>query len=280
MNAKKILVAIPTYKEAQNIIELIRQIKKNTKNLDILIINDKSEDKTLELINNLNDNRIKIIERPKKNGLGSAHVMSIIYSIKFNYNILITMDADFSHDPIYLPKIIEKADINNFVIGSRFVEGGKNNYTGFRKFLSFTANLVSKKILDIKLNEFTTYLRAYDVESLKKLPFNKLTAKGYSLGVKIIWLLNKMNINLIEIPIVMGNRNLGKSKIPRSQIFVSVFDLIVMKLNDLFNIKNINKSKISYKIDYKCNECSNDLMIYYNKNSYKCLNCNILNEIN
>ena len=80
-----------------------------------------------------------------------------------------------------------------------------------------------------------------------------------------------------KIPIAV---NLGKSKIPRSQIFVSVFDLIVMKLNDLFNIKNINKSKISYKIDYKCNECSNDLMIYYNKNSYKCLNCNILNEIN
>ena len=78
-----------------------------------------------------------------------------------------------------------------------------------------------------------------------------------------------MNINLIEIPIVMGNRNLGKSKIPKSQIFVSVFDLIVMKLNDLFSIKNINKSKISYKIDYKSNECSNDLMIYYNKNSYK-----------
>ena len=107
MNGKKILLAIPTYKEAQNIIELIRQIKKNTPNLDILIINDKSEDKTLELINNLNDNRIKIIERPKKNGLGSAHVMSIIYSIKFNYNILITMDADFSHDPIYLNIVIK-----------------------------------------------------------------------------------------------------------------------------------------------------------------------------
>ena len=170
MNGKKILIAISTYREAQNIIELIKQIKNNTPDVDILIVNDKSEDKTLELINDLNDNKVKIIERPKKNGLGTAQVLSILYSIKHNYDILVTMDADFSHDPYYLPEIIQKAGKNNFVIGSRFTKGGKSDYKGIRKLLSILANFTAQKILNIKLNEFTTSYRAYDVNLLKKLP--------------------------------------------------------------------------------------------------------------
>ena len=93
------------------------------------------------------------------------------------------------------------------------------------------------------------------------------------------WLDNKLNANLIEVPIHFKDRNKGKSKIPKLQIFVSVYDLIVMKLNDLLRLSDINKSDITYKIDHKCNKCENDLMIYYKKNSYKCLNCNFLNEI-
>ena len=191
MTGKKILIAIPTYREAQNIVELIRQIKKNAPNEDILIINDKSDDRTLELINDLNDQRITVIERPQKNGLGSAHVMSVIYSIKFNYNILITMDADFSHDPIYIPKIIEKAGINNFVIGSRFVEDENKKISRYTSTALSNINWYGNKALTLLLN-FLFKLNIKDTQagykcfkssSLKNL---KLESKRYEVETEMI----------------------------------------------------------------------------------------------
>ena len=93
----------------------------------------------------------------------------------------------------------------------------------------------------IQLNEITTYFRVYSVELLKKLPFDELNAQGYSLGVKLVWLMKKLNADLIEIPIHFKDRNKGKSKLPKNQILISVFDLFKLKLIDIFNI-NIFKN--------------------------------------
>ncbi len=274
MTNNKILIYIPTFEEAQNILRLIKEIRNYVKNLDILIINDKSQDNTYELIKKLNDKNLKLIERPKKNGLGTAQVMSILYSIKHNYDVLITMDADFSHDPCYLPQIIKNAGKNNFVIGSRFIKGGKSDYKGMRKLLSIIANFTAQKLLKIKISEFTTSYRAYDVNLLKKIPFNYLKSKDYSLFVTLVWLMNKLNANLIEVPIHFKDRNKGKSKIPKFQIFVSAFDLFVLKFKDIFWKKYFNKNIETFKYNIECKKCKNEFHILIEKNKFKCLSCN------
>ncbi len=249
---KKILIAIATYKEAENLKSLIEEIRKFSQNLKILIINDFSNDKTKELLINLNDKNIELIERPKKLGLGTAHKLSIFYSIKFKYDYLVTMDADFSHDPSYIPKLLKKKGPNNFVIGSRFCEGAKSDYKGLRKIVSNCGNFFAKKFLNIQLNEITTFFRVYSVKLLKRLPFDELNAQGYSLGVKLVWLMKKLNANLIETPIHFRDRNKGKSKIPKLQILISFFDLISIKLKEIFINQKFYEINKTYNFDIKC----------------------------
>ena len=271
---KKILIAIATYKEAENLKNLIKEIRKFSQNLKILIINDFSGDKTQELLKNLNDKNLELIERPKKLGLGTAHKLSIFYSIKFEYDYLITMDADFSHDPSHIPKLLEKKGPNNFIIGSRFCKGAKSDYTGLRKAISICGNYSTKKLLNIELNEITTYFRVYSVNLLKLLPFDELNSQGYSLGVKLVWLMKKIGAQLIEVPIYFKDRNKGKSKIPKLQIFVSFFDLLFIFLKNIFiNQKFYLNKNNTYNFNIVCDNCKNTFFSN-KKDKLTCLVCN------
>jgi len=273
-NIKKVLIAVATYKEAENIENLISKIRQYDNHSKILIINDFSNDKTKEILENINDKNLEFIERPKKLGLGTAHKLSMFYAIKNNYEYLLTMDADFSHDPIYIPKLIEKAGPNNFIIGSRFCEGAKSDYTGIRKIISICGNYSAKKLLNIELNEITTYFRIYSVSLLKKLPYDELKSQGYSLGVKLVWLMKKINSELIEIPIYFKDRNKGRSKIPKTQIFVSFFDLLYIFLKNKFSKQEFYlDNNNTYNFDLICNKCNYSFFSVYKKSSI-CLVCN------
>ena len=271
---KNILIAIATYKESENIVNLIHEIRRFDKNSKILVINDFSNDNTKEKVNNLKDLNLDFIERPKKLGLGTAHKLSIFYAIKNNYDFLVTMDADFSHDPSYIPKLLKVSDINNFVIGSRFCEGSRSDYKGIRKIISICGNYIAKKLLNIKLNEITTYFRVYSVNLLRKLPYDELNSQGYSLGVRLVWLMKKINAELIEIPIYFKDRNKGKSKIPKLQIFISFFDLLSIFLKNIFlKQKFYNETNNTYNFDISCKYCLNKYFSLKNR-SLICLVCN------
>ena len=282
MNNHKLLIAIATYKEAENIIELIKKIRHYTEDIDILIVNDKSDDNTKELLEEF-DKNIILIERPKKLGLGTAHVLCMLYAIKHRYDFILTMDADFSHDPVHIPSILKLTEKNSFVIGSRFCKDGKSDYKGFKKIISYIANNLTRNILSIRLKEITTYFRLYDVKTLMRLPFNELNAQGYSLGVKIVWLLNIFNVKMLEVPIHMRDRNKGKSKIPKFQIFVSAFDLVLIKIKDIFLKKKIiSVTNKTYDLQSVCNSCNQSYSILLNKDTHRCLIClnnqSIVNE--
>ena len=272
MSEIKHLISISTYKESENIESLIKIIRQYDKDTKILLINDFSGDHTTEIVNKIKDKNIEIIERKKKLGLGTAHLLSIFYAIKFNYNFLLTMDADFSHDPKHIPSLFELSKKNSFVIGSRYCQGGKTEYKGFRKIVSILGNYVARKILKINLKEITTYFRVYDVGLLKKLPFDELKASGYSLGVKIVWFMKVMGAELIETPIHFRDRNKGKSKIPKMQIFISGLDLILIKFNELIKKRSFDSNN-TYKFDQKCKHCKYSFFSKFRKNIYRCLVC-------
>ena len=255
MNNSNILISLSAYKEAENIVKITDKIRSQFPTIKILIVNDESYDNTEKLIQEKNDENITIIQRPKKLGLGTAHKLSLIYAIKNNYEYLITMDADFSHDPVHLRELLEQAGRNNFVIGSRFCNGAKSDYRGLRKIISICGNFFARKILNIKLNEITTYYRVYSTKLLKKLPFDELNAQGYSLGVRLVWLMKKLDAKLIEVPIHFKDRNKGKSKIPKLQIFISFFDLLSIKLKDIFIKQKFYETDETYKFTNSFQNC-------------------------
>ena len=154
----KILVFTATYNEKDNIEKLINVILKLRNDIKMLVIDDNSPDKTYEILEKIskkNDNLI-VVKREKKLGLNTAHIMAYEYALKNNYDKLITLDADFSHDPNEITKIIDFLDKYDFVIGSRYIEGGKNVQPFFRYLISYLGNKLIKLVLKINLNEFTT----------------------------------------------------------------------------------------------------------------------------
>lgn len=189
------------------------------------------------------------------------------------------MDADFSHHPKYIPNLISLSNKGIFVIGSRFCNGGSSEYKGLRKYISIFGNKFTSFMLNFQLKEVTTYFRVYDVEVLKKIPFNFLDREGYSMGVKLIWYLKKLNVKLIETPIHFHDRKKGKSKLPKMQIFISAFDVFLLKFKDLF-LKIKVLSCESYLYDSNCEICKNNFFSRMKQtDKLKCLTCfNIINN--
>ena len=229
---KKILIFTATYNEVGNIEKLILKIKKFYSNAHILIIDDSSPDGTGEKIEKL-QNKVKnlyLISRSKKSGLDSAHKLAYKFAKKNNYDYLITMDADLSHDPKELKNFIKNLSDFDFVIGSRYIKGGKCFMKGRRLLISKYGNLFIKKVLGIKLSEFTTSYRGFNLKKLKNFNLSNVQTKGYSFFMGTIFEIRKGNFNIKEVPIIFKDRTKGVSKIPRLEIIRTLINLVILFL--------------------------------------------------
>ena len=228
----KILVFTATYNEKDNIEKLINVILKLGNDIKMLVIDDKSPDKTYEILEKIskkNDNLI-VVKREKKLGLNTAHIMAYEYALKNNYDKLITLDADFSHDPNEVTKIIDFLDKYDFVIGSRYIEGGKNVQPVFRYLISYLGNKLIKLVLKINLNEFTTSYRGFNLKKLNNFNLNQIKGKGYSFFMETVIVLNRLGYKCFEFPIHFKDRVKGKSKIPKIEIFRTFKNLMLLFL--------------------------------------------------
>ena len=233
---KRILVFSATYNEIENIRELINGIQKNLPNSSILIIDDNSPDKTQEVINELKkkNESLFLIKREKKLGLDTAHREAFKYAIENNFDYLITMDADLSHDPKELPEFMKNLKDFPFVIGSRYVNGGKCLMKGFRLIMSKIGNKLIKIVSGIKSNEFTTSYRGFDIKNSKNFDLFNVKTTGYSFFMSTLFELDKNNIEIKEIPITFYDRKKGVSKIPKIEIFRTLKNLFFLTLNKRF----------------------------------------------
>lgn len=227
----KTLVFTATYNEVQNIKKLISLIYKNFPKADILVIDDNSPDLTYKLLKKLKKKykNLKIKLRDKKYGLDSAHKFAYDFAKKNGYVKLITMDADLSHNPIEIKKIVRLLDKSEFVIGSRYIKGGKCELPLLRYLISFFGNKFIKFFLGIKCNEFTSSYRGFNLIKLKNFSLKKIKSKGYSFFMETVYLINKKNFKITEIPIIFKNRIYGKSKIPKIEILRTFFNAIRLK---------------------------------------------------
>ena len=224
------LVFTATYNEIKNIEKYLFLVNKYNKNVDILIIDDNSPDGTGKKILKLKKKykNLFLIIRKKKLGLDTAHKLAYDYSVKKKYHKLITMDADLSHDPKVISSFLKILNNCSFVVGSRYIAGGKCDMEGFRLFLSIVGNKFIKAVFNINCNDYTSGYRGFNLKKLKKFNLNQISSKGYSFFMETIYQLNKKKITINQVPIYFPRRKHGKSKIPRVELFRTLVNVIIL----------------------------------------------------
>ncbi len=231
LEKKKILIFTATYNEKDNIENLIHSINSNSSEVDIFVIDDHSPDLTYNKIENLQKEycNIYLKVRNSKSGLDTAHKEAYEYALLHNYDYLITMDADLSHDPKEINNFIYYLNEFPFVIGSRYISGGKCLMSGRRLIMSKFGNKLIKKVLQINSNEFTTSFRGFNLTKLKNFHLKQVKNKGYSFFMGTLFEINKLGYEIKEIPIIFKDRVYGDSKMSGSIIFEAIFGLIKLK---------------------------------------------------
>lgn len=240
---KKVLVFTATYNEKANIRRLIANIKKNLSNCWILIIDDNSPDKTMNVIKNLQKKikKIDLIIRNKKLGLDTAHKLAYEYAVNKNFDYLITMDADLSHDPKELINFIKNLKKNHFVVGSRYMKGGKCLMKGGRLLISRLGNQIIRFFSGIACSEFTTSYRGFNIKKLKNFHLSDVKEHGYSFFMGTIFGIYQRKFLIKEIPITFYDRAEGVSKIPKFEIFRTLKNLLFFLITRLVKINKIMK---------------------------------------
>ena len=236
IDEKRILVFTACYNEKENIEKLILKIRKYLPDSSILIIDDNSPDFTAEVIKKIKekDSKLNLIVRHKKLGLDTAHKLAYQYAIDNNYDYLITMDADLSHDPKELINFKKNLEKYPFVIGSRYVDEGKCLMKGTRLIMSKIGNSVIKFFSGINCNEFTTSYRGFNIQQLNNFHLNDVKQAGYSFFMGTLFEINKKKFEIKEIPIIFSDRELGNSKIPKLEIFRTLTNLAILVFKKFF----------------------------------------------
>ena len=236
------LIIIPTYNESENIELIISKILLLNDSNDILIVDDNSPDGTSNIVSDLkkeNIDRIFLIVRDTKLGLGSAYKEGFKWALKKNYSYIFEMDADLSHNPseiINLKELLIKRDFD-VAIGSRYLEGvSVVNWPLSRIFLSYFANIYVRIITGMPVKDATSGFIGYNNESLSSLNIDNIKFNGYAFQIEMKFKLWKKNFKLREHQIIFVNRKSGKSKMDKNIIFEAIFGVIRLKLNSLFKI--------------------------------------------
>ena len=227
---EKTLIFSATYNEAENIGLLCCCIIGLNAGYYLLVIDDNSPDGTGRLLDELAaaNPRVKVVHRAGKLGLGSAHEWAMEYAKSMHYEALVTMDADFSHNPNDIPRLLQALDGHDFVTGSRYMKGGSCNYSGYRRVVSIWANWGARRLLGISLHEMTTSFRVFRVEFLRLVDLGAIKSNGYSFFMEIVFRLSRVGARMTEIPICFEDRRAGASKIPPFEIFNGLRHLLYL----------------------------------------------------
>lgn len=215
-----ILIAISTYNEIENLPNLVSEIRQRMPTVDLLVIDDNSPDGTGQWCDRHAevDSRFRCIHRAGKEGLGTATILGLQTAIDEGYEFVVNMDADFSHDPKYLPDLVSGMDHNSppvdVMIGTRYAKGGGvDGWPLSRRIMSRLVNLYTRLIIGLSVSDCSGAFRCYRTGILKKIDFSNVKSTGYSFFEEILWHLKNVGARFGECPIIFVDRELGESKI-------------------------------------------------------------------
>lgn len=218
----RVLIVMPTYNEIENIQSMVETVMSVTPaQVEMLVVDDGSPDGTGQLVDKLcvQFPRVHALHREKKMGLGTAYVNGFTWGLEKGFDAVITMDADFSHNPKYLPRMLELLETNDVVVGSRYVEGGGTLNWGLgRKILSRSGSIYSRTILGAPFRDFTSGFNALRKEVVQKIDQHTLLSDGYSFQIELKYRAFKAGFKMQEFPIIFEDRKVGKSKMSQKII--------------------------------------------------------------
>ncbi|HEY64862.1 MAG TPA: polyprenol monophosphomannose synthase [Caldilineae bacterium] len=215
-------VIVPTYNERENLPDLVRAILALPLTVWVIVVDDNSPDGTGAIADQLaaETGRVIVLHRPGKLGLGTAYTEGFRRALQLDVDRIITMDADFSHDPRYIPVLLDRSSSCDLVIGSRYVPGGAVRLWGWeRRLLSWGANLIAHLALGLRARDCTSGFRCYRREALRAIPLDAIKADGYSYLIEVLFQCQWRGLRIGEVPIVFEDRRRGASKISRQEIF-------------------------------------------------------------
>jgi len=223
------LVIIPTYNERDNLGPITSAALAADPRIDVLIVDDNSPDGTGQLADELaaKDKRVRVLHREKKEGLGRAYLAAFKWALNEKYEYIIEMDADFSHDPRYLPTLIDEAkNGTDLVLGSRYVTGGGTvNWGVARQLISQGGSLYARSILGVGIRDLTGGFKCFNRRVLEALDLDHVQSAGYGFQIELTYRTLKKGFTVKEIPIVFEDRRVGQSKMSR-KIFLEAFTVV------------------------------------------------------
>ncbi|WP_031532686.1 MULTISPECIES: glycosyltransferase [unclassified Bacteroides] len=234
------VVIIPTYNEKENAENIIRAVFGLDKKFNILIIDDGSPDGTAQIVKNLQKeftDRLFLIERTGKLGLGTAYITGFKWAIENGYDYIFEMDADFSHNPQDLPRLYNACavDGNDVAIGSRYVSGvNVVNWPMGRVLMSYFASKYVRIITGMKINDTTAGFKCYRRKVLETINLDKIRFKGYAFQIEMKFTAYKYGFKIVEVPIIFINRVLGTSKMSSGIFGEAVFGVMRLRLDSWF----------------------------------------------
>jgi dolichol-phosphate mannosyltransferase len=224
------LVILPAYNEAENVLPLSREVLKQDVGLEVLVVDDASPDGTARLVTEAmaDERRLHLLNREAKLGLGSAYLAGFRYGLERDYERILTMDCDFSHNPRYLPELLHAMDDADMVIGSRYVQGGGiRNWALHRRVLSAFANFYTRVLLRLPVRDCTSGYRCYSRAVLEQVNPFASEASGYSFLEEMVWRVHRAGFRVREVPIIFEDRYSGASKIDHHEIYRAAWHVLV-----------------------------------------------------
>lgn len=212
----RVVVALATYNEIENLPSLVDAIFAALPGANILVIDDNSPDGTGGWCDEqaASDRRLSCVHRAGKLGLGSATLEGMRWALARSYDVFVTMDADWSHDPQHLPQLVAATESADVAIGSRYCKGGRiEGWPIGRRVISRAMNGLSRQILRSPVRDSSGAFRAYRVEALRRISLDQVHAQGYAYLEEIIWHLRRAGVTFVEVPITFHERRAGRSKI-------------------------------------------------------------------
>jgi dolichol-phosphate mannosyltransferase len=223
------LVCIPTYNEADNLGPITQAVLKAEPRVDILVVDDNSPDGTGKLADQLaaQEPRIRVLHREKKEGLGRAYLAAFRWALAEGYTYIIEMDADFSHDPRYLPALLDAAEAGaDLVLGSRYVTGGGTVNWGIgRQVISRGGSLYARTILGVGVHDLTGGFKCFHRRVLEAIELDQVKSTGYAFQIELTYRTLKKGFTVHELPIVFEDRRVGQSKMSR-KIFLEALTMV------------------------------------------------------
>jgi dolichol-phosphate mannosyltransferase len=236
----RLLVSVATYNERENLPRLIEEIHKVAPQADILVVDDNSPDGTGRIVDELaaKDSRIKPYHRPGKLGLGTAIVAAMRYAMDHGYDLLLNMDADFSHPPRYIPALLAGMDKRDVMIGSRYVPGGgTENWPVARQAISQGLNGLVRFFFRMGVRDASGAFRCYRVSKLREVRLDLLVSRGYSFQQEVLYRCRLAGCRLGESPIIFENRRAGKSKVNPKEAVRSMMMIIYLGVRALLGVE-------------------------------------------